>query len=141
MIVMSVDLGKARTGVAVSDAAATFAFPKEVIHEYNQEKLIDKLCSCVENYHPERIVVGLPVNMDGSHGSRAEECSALAKKIEEKSGIKTVLWDERCTTVAAYSALDATGTYGKKRKNVVDAVAATMILESYLSYLKNTQSK
>lgn len=137
MIIMSVDAGKARTGIAVSDAGASFAFPKEVIHEYNQEKLIEKLCICAEKYGAERIVVGLPVNMDGSHGSRAEECKSLAEAIKAKSGIKTVLWDERCTTVAAYTALDDAGTYGKKRKNVIDAVAATMILENYLTYLKN----
>lgn len=136
MIIMSVDAGKARTGVAVSDAAASFAFPKTVITEYNTEKLIDKLCKCAQEYNAERIVVGLPRNMDGSYGERAEECRALAESLGEKSGIETVLWDERCTTVAAYTALDMSGTYGKKRKAVIDAVAATMILESYLSFLK-----
>jgi len=137
MIIMSVDAGKARTGIAVSDAGASFAFPKEVIHEYNQEKLIEKLCICAKKYAAQRIVVGLPVNMDGSHGSRAEECKGIAEALEATSGIETVLWDERCTTVAAYTALDNAGTYGKKRKNVIDAVAATMILENYLTYLKN----
>ena len=75
--------------------------------------------------------------MDGSHGSRAEECKRIAEALKAKSGFETVLWDERCTTVAAYTALDDAGTYGKKRKNVIDAVAATMILENYLTYLKN----
>lgn len=133
---MSVDAGKARTGVAVSDPTASFAFPKTVIHEYNAERLIDKLCECVKEYRPDRIVVGLPRNMDGSCGERAEECRELGERLAEKSGVETVMWDERCTTVAAYTALDAAGTYGKKRKAVVDAVAATMILESYLSFLK-----
>lgn len=137
MIIMSVDAGKARTGVAVSDASGSFAFPKTVIHEYNAERLIDKLCDCVKEYRPERIVVGLPRNMDGSCGERAEECRELGERLAEKSGVETVMWDERCTTVAAYTALDAAGTYGKKRKAVVDAVAAVMILESYLNFLKN----
>lgn len=137
MIIMSVDAGKARTGVALSDASGSFAFPKTVIKEYNTERLIDKLCDCVKEYRPERIVVGLPRNMDGSCGERAEECRELGEKLAEKSGVETVMWDERCTTVAAYTALDASGTYGKKRKEVIDAVAAVMILESYLSFLKN----
>ena len=136
MIIMSVDAGKARTGVAVSDATASFAFPKTVIKEYNTERLIDKLCECVKEYRPERIVVGLPRNMDGSCGERAEECRALGEKLAEKSGIETVMWDERCTTVAAYTALDASGTYGKKRKQVVDTVAATIILQDFLDSRK-----
>lgn len=137
MIIMSVDAGKARTGVAVSDATGSFAFPKTVIKEYNTDKLIDKLCECAKEFRAERIVVGLPRNMDGSCGERADECSEIGKKLQEKSGVETVMWDERCTTVAAYTALDAAGTFGKKRKEVVDAVAAVMILENYLSYLKN----
>ncbi len=137
MIIMSVDAGKARTGVAVSDKGESFAFPKTVIKEYNTEKLVEKLCVCAKEYGAERIVVGLPKNMDGSCGERAQECTALAEALQQKSGIETVMWDERCTTMAAYTALDAAGTYGKKRKEAVDAVAATMILESYLAFLKS----
>ncbi len=137
MLIMSVDLGKARTGIALSDSSESFAFPKTVITEYNTEKLIDKVCGCAKEYSAELIVVGLPRNMDGSEGSRAEECTAIARKIEEKSGIKTVMWDERCTTVSAHTALNFTDTRGKKRKNVIDAVAAVIILEDYLQYRKN----
>ncbi len=137
MIIMAVDAGKVRTGIATGDTANGFAFPKTVITEYHPERLIETLCACAKEYGAERIVVGLPRNMDGSSGFRAEECTELAQKLGEKSGIETVLWDERCTTVAAYTALDAAGTYGKKRKAAVDAVAATLILESYFTYLKN----
>ncbi len=137
MIIMAADLGKARTGVATGDTANGFAFPKTVITEYHTDRLVEKLCACAAQYGAEKIVVGLPRNMDGSCGFRAEECTAIAHAIEEKSGLQTVLWDERCTTVAAYTALDAAGTYGKKRKELVDAVAATLILESYFAYLKN----
>lgn len=137
MIIMSVDLGKARTGIAVSDSMESFAFPKEVITEYNSEKMVQRVADAARKYSAELIVAGLPKNMDGSQGSRAEECRELAKKIEDLSGIKTELWDERCTTVAAYTALDASGTYGKKRKQAVDAVAATIILEGYLAFRKN----
>lgn len=137
MIILSVDLGKARTGLAVSDKSGQFAFPRGVIKEYVAERLVEKICAEAKTAGAERIVVGHPRNMDGSYGARAEECRALSEAIGQKSGIETVLWDERCTTVAAYTALDAAGTYGKKRKDTVDTVAAVLILESYLDFLKN----
>ena len=137
MIIMSVDLGKARTGIALSDSGESFAFPKTVITEYNTEHLIDKICNLADEYKAELIVVGLPKNMDGSLGSRAEECREIAEEIQKTGGIKTVLWDERCTTLSAHTALNMTNTRGKKRKGVVDAVAAVIILEDYLNYRKN----
>ncbi len=140
MIIMSVDSGKVRTGIAVSDESESFAFPKTVITEYNEERLINKICGLASEYSAQLIVVGLPKNMDGSEGWRAEECKELASKIEEKSGKKTVLWDERCTTVSAHTALNFTDTTGKKRKQVIDAVAAVIILEDYLAYRKNIKN-
>lgn len=137
MIIMSVDLGKARTGIAISDNSESFAFPKTVITEYNTEKLIDKICNLAKEYSAELIVVGLPRNMDGSFGSRAEECKAIAEQIKLKSEVNTVMWDERCTTVSAHTALNYTDTKGKKRKNVIDAVAAVIILEDYLKFRQN----
>ena len=86
MIIMSVDLGKARTGIAVSDNTESFAFPKMVITEYNTERLVEKISNCAEEFGAELIVVGLPKNMDGSSGERAQECLAIAKMIEQKSG-------------------------------------------------------
>ena len=136
MNIMSVDLGKARTGVAISDNSMQFAFPKAVITEYNTERLIDKLCDKAREYEAQRIVVGLPKNMDGTSGERAQECSGIAQKIGEKSGIEIVLWDERCTTVTAHNYLSMNDVRGKKRKQEVDAVAATIILEDYLRSLK-----
>lgn len=137
MIIMSVDLGKARTGIAVSDSGESFAFPKTVITEYNEEKLIEKIAAAAKEYGAEKIVVGLPKNMDGSLGFRAQECTAAAEKIRSASGLEVELFDERCTTVIAHNALNATDTRGKKRKQVVDAVAAVIILEDYLAFLKN----
>lgn len=137
MIIMSVDLGKARTGIAISDNGESFAFPKTVITEYNTEKLIDKICNLAKEYSAELIVVGLPRNMDGSFGSRAEECKAIAEQLKLKSEVNTVMWDERCTTVSAHTALNYTDTKGKKRKNVIDAVAAVIILEDYLKFRQN----
>ncbi len=137
MIIMSLDLGKARTGIAVSDSGESFAFPKDVITEYNTEKLIDKLCLKAGEYGAELIVAGLPKNMDGSLGSRAEECTAIAKAVEQKSGIKTVMFDERCTTMQAYTLLNMNGSHGKKRREQIDAVAAVVILEDFLRARKN----
>ena len=137
MIIMSVDLGKARTGIAVSDSGESFAFPKTIITEYNTEKLVKKVAALANEYGAELIVVGYPKNMDGSLGSRAEECKEIAEKIGATSGKETVLWDERCTTVSAHTALNFTDTRGKKRKEVIDAVAAVIILEDYLKFRKN----
>lgn len=141
MIIMSVDLGKARTGIAVSDSGESFAFPKTVITEYNTDRLIEKICEKTKEYSSELLVVGLPKNMDGSEGWRAQECTEIAEKIKEKSGLEVVLWDERCTTVSAHTALNFTDTRGKKRKNVVDAVAAVIILEDYLAFRKNRKEQ
>ncbi|MBO4468204.1 MAG: Holliday junction resolvase RuvX [Clostridia bacterium] len=137
MVIMGVDLGIARTGIAVSDEGEKFAFPKDVIKEYNTEKLIGRICGKAKEYGVSLIVVGLPKNMDGTLGERAKTCSEIALKIGEKSGIETLLYDERCTTMQAYNLLDMNDTFGKKRKETVDAVAATVILEDYLSYRKN----
>ncbi len=135
MIIMSVDLGKARTGIAVSDATNQFAFPKTVITEYNTERLVEKICELATEFSAERIVVGYPKNMDGSLGDRANECADIAKLINDKSGIEVVLWDERCTTVTAHNYLSMNNVRGKKRKQTVDAVAAVIILEDYLRSL------
>lgn len=135
MIIMSVDLGKARTGLAVSDPSGSFAFPKEVITEYNTDRLIEKVCDKAKELGAERIVVGYPKNMDGSLGERAQECAAIADKIKTKSGLEVVLWDERCTTVTAHNYLSMNNVRGKKRKQTVDAVAAVIILEDYLRSL------
>lgn len=136
MIIMSVDLGDARTGVAVSDQSETFAFPKGVIFEYNKDKLLDKLSEKAKELKAELLVVGFPKNMDGSVGFKAQECETLANKLKDMTGLPLVLWDERCTTISAHTALNFTDTRGKKRKNVVDAVAAVIILEDYLKYRK-----
>ena len=137
MIIMSVDLGKARTGIAISDSGESFAFPKTVITEYNTDRLVKKIAALVNEYGAELNVVGYPKNMDGALGSRAEECKGIAEKIGTESGTETVLWDERCTTVSAHTALNFTDTRGKKRKEVIDAVAAVIILEDYLKFRKN----
>ena len=141
MIIMSVDLGKARTGIAVSDSGETFAFPKTVIYQNDNTALVQKIADLAKEYKVELIVVGYPKNMDGTEGSRAKECKDIAEQITAQSQIETVLWDERCTTISAAAALNFNDVRGKKRKEVIDIEAATIILEDYLRYRKNSAHK
>lgn len=138
MIIMSVDLGLVRTGVAVSDAGEVYAFPRTVIRERNTERLVEKILLLAAENQAELIVVGYPKNMDGSIGERAETCANIAALIEEASGLKTILWDERCTTISAYTTLNSNNVRGAKRKAAVDAEAACIILQDYLDFRKNT---
>lgn len=133
MVILSVDYGDMRTGIAVCDRMEMLASPVTVITQSYAPKVIAEIEKIVSQYKPEMIVVGLPKNMDGTFGERAEKCKAFADDLSEKTGIKTVMWDERLTTVSAHRALNATNVRGKKRKEVVDAVSAVMILESYLA--------
>ena len=131
MIILSVDYGDTRTGIAVCDKTEFLASPVTVITEKESEPLIEKIA---KEKKAELIVVGLPVNMDGTHGERAQRCEDFAAALTEFSGIETVMRDERLTTVSAHNALNVTNTRGKKRKAVVDAVSAVMILQDYLDY-------
>ncbi len=137
MVIMSVDLGLARTGIALCDAMQTLAFPKTIIHEHNKQRLVEKVSALAKEYSAQRIVVGLPRNMDGTEGERAQTCREIAELIAQQSGVEVVMRDERNSTVSAYTALNAGDVRGKKRKDVVDAVAATIILQDYIDYLKN----
>ncbi len=134
MIILAVDYGDVRTGIAVCDKTELLASPVTVITEPDREALIRKIADIATERKAECIVVGLPVNMDGSHGARAEACESLAKDLTALCGIETVMRDERLTTVSAHHALNATNTRGKKRKAVVDAVSAVMILQDYIDY-------
>ena len=136
MVIMSVDYGDVRTGVAVCDKNEILASPVTVITERDADILADKIVSLAKEYRAESFVVGLPKNMDGSEGFRAEACREFAGKLAEKSGLTADLYDERLTTVSAHNALNMTNTRGKKRKAVVDAVSAVMILEDYMSRRK-----
>ena len=136
MIIMSVDLGKARTGIAASDESESFAFPKTVITEYNSDKLVTKICETAKQLNAGLIVVGNPKNMDGTSGEKSAECSETAQKIADLSGIETVLYDERSTTVIAHRTMSDNGKKTKKHKKTVDAIAATVILEDYLKFRK-----
>lgn len=137
MKILSVDYGDARTGLAICDKGELLASPVEVIHEWNKDKLLVAVAQKAKELGAEEIVVGNPLNMNGSAGPRSELCHEFAEKLRTQTEIPVRMWDERSTTVTATHYLNVTDTRGKKRKNVVDAVAATIILESYLSYRKN----
>lgn len=137
MIIISIDYGDARTGVAVCDELEMLASPVEVIHSDYEPKVIARIKTLCEIHKPRLLVVGLPKNMNSSVGERAEKCILFAKNLESETSVETVMWDERLTTVSAHNFLNQTNTRGKKRKNVVDAVAATIILEDYLAFRKN----
>ena len=137
MIIMAVDLGKARTGLAVCDPSEFLASPVGTAPSYRQEELLEKICAEAAARGVEAFVVGLPRNMDGSEGESAAAARGFAEAHSRRSGLSAALWDERLTTVSAHNALNQTDTRGKKRKAVVDTVAATMILQNYLDYRRN----
>ena len=134
MRVLGVDYGDARTGIAISDLTCSLVGTTLVIHSRNPEKTTEEIVKLVKENQVGEIVVGLPKNMDGTEGARAELCRRLAAGLEEASGLPVRLWDERRTTVEAHNILSAHNYHGKKRKNTVDAVAASLILEGYLMF-------
>jgi putative Holliday junction resolvase len=138
---MAVDFGDARTGIALSDKAEYFASPICVIHEKSFGKTLSKTAELVKLHGAELVVVGFPKNMNGTLGPRAEKSQRFATELSALTGLEVKLWDERCTTMSAAVFMNATDTRGKKRKETIDAAAATIILQDYLDYLKNTKNK
>ncbi len=132
MVIMSVDYGDVRTGIAVCDKMQILASPVCVITEKDREKLADKIAELVIEKKAERICVGLPQNMDGSYGFRSDACRELGELLKEKTGLPVFFQNERLTTVSAHNILNTADVRGKKRKAVVDAVSAVLILEDYL---------
>ena len=134
MKILAVDYGDARTGIAISDLLCSIVGSTTVIHSRNPDKTLEEILRLVKENGVGELVVGLPRNMDGSEGPRAELCRAFAAQLEEVTGLKVALWDERRTTVEAHNILSQHNYHGKKRKNTVDAVAASLILEGYLGF-------
>lgn len=132
--IMAIDYGDARTGVAVSDLLCTIVGSTTVINSHNTEKAIADIARIAKENAVAQIVVGLPRNMDGTEGTRAELCREFAAKLETATGLQIVMWDERRTTIEAHNILSQHNYHGKKRKNTVDAVAASLILEGYLAF-------
>lgn len=136
MIIMAIDYGDVRTGVAVCDKFEMLASPVGLIVQRNPDLVIEEIKKYAAEYKVEMFVVGLPKNMDSTVGERAEKCIEFAKSLSESTGIEAVMRDERLSTVSAHNALNNTNTRGKKRKNVVDQVAAVMILQDFIDSRK-----
>lgn len=136
MRIMGIDYGDARTGVAISDLLCSIVGSATVVPSRNPEKAIADIVRLADENQVGEIVVGLPKNMDGTEGSRAQLCRAFADRLHEATGLPVVMWDERRTTVEAHNILSVHNYHGKKRKDTVDAVAASLILEGYLAFRK-----
>ena len=136
MVIMSVDYGDVRTGVAVCDKSEFLASPVCVITERDADRLADKLCDLAAEHKAEMFCVGLPKNMDGTEGFRADACKEFAEKLHGITGLPVVLRDERLTTVSAHKLLSMNDVKGKKRKQTGDAVSAVLILEDFIEFRK-----
>ena len=134
--IIAVDFGDARTGVAVSDLTGTMTGETLTIHEWNAERLSLRLAFFARERDGELFVLGLPKNMDGTEGPRAEKARQFAVMLEDASGLPVRLWDERRSTIEAHAILHAAGKKEKKHRASVDAVAASLLLESYLDSIR-----
>ena len=136
MRVMAIDYGDARTGVAISDVMGFLAGFTTVIHSRKSEVVIEELAKLIAEHGVDELVMGFPRNMDGTEGPRADLYREFAARVEERTGMSVNLWDERRTTIEAHQILHAGGKKMKDHKKNVDAVAATLILEGYLTRRK-----
>lgn len=136
MKIMGIDYGDARTGVAISDLLCSLVGTTAVVPSRNREKAVADILRMVQENGVGEIVVGLPKNMDGTEGTRAQLCREFADILKEATGLPVTMWDERRTTVEAHNILSQHNYHGKKRKQTVDAVAASLILEGYLAFRK-----
>ncbi|MCC8076320.1 MAG: Holliday junction resolvase RuvX [Clostridiales bacterium] len=141
MRVMAIDYGDARTGVAISDPTGLLAGYTTVISSRKQEVVVEQLLNLVSEHQVDELVLGYPKNMNDTLGERAAKSEALAAILRERTGLPLTLWDERLTTVDAHRILSENGRRGKKRKQTVDAVAATLILEGYLGHKRNQRER
>lgn len=137
MVILGIDLGKARTGIAICDPGEMLASPLCVLHEHNRERLLEKIGELSQEHRAEQIALGLPKNMDGSEGESAQNAREFGRLLQEKIGLPVAFVDERGTTVTAHGYLNQNDVRGKKRKAVVDSVAAVIILQNYLDYRRN----
>ena len=137
MRIMAIDYGDAHTGIAVSDPTGLLAGFTTVITAYRPEAVAQRVAELAREHGAEELVLGHPVNMDGSLGPRSEKARAMKALLEEATGLPVVLWDERRTTIDAHHILYQSGKNARQRKKVVDAVAATLILEGYLTFKKS----
>lgn len=134
MRILGIDYGDARIGLALSDASATLCGRAWTLTEWNLDRAVAAIADVVRTEGVERIVLGLPKNMDGTEGSRANTSRRFAQRLANTAGLPVVLWDERRTTVSAAAILADNDTFGAKRKERLDSVSAAVILESFLNW-------
>lgn len=132
MRILAIDYGDARIGLALSDESETLASPLSTYASQSMRKDIDYIAALAKEKGAGRIVLGLPVNMDGTEGARAQKTRSFGSVLERVSGIEVVYKDERLTTVSAERTLIACNMRREKRKQVIDTVSAQIILQSYL---------
>lgn len=136
MRIMGIDYGDARTGLAVSDEMNILVGEAWTLNEWNPERVAEVIAQEAQKRNVRRLVLGLPKNMDGSEGPRAEKCRSFAELLRTKTDIELVMWDERRSSIEAHAILHANGKKEKKHRKAVDAVAASLILEGYLGTLR-----
>ena len=135
---MSIDLGKVRTGIAVCDKNEILAFPLCIITEKDENILLEKIFQKALEVKAEKIIIGLPKNMDGTLGESAKRALKFGESLKSKINIPIDFWDERQTTMIANNYLNETNTRGKNRKSIIDSLSASIILENYLNYIQNS---
>lgn len=136
MRIMGIDFGDARTGLAVSDEMNILVGEAWTLTEWNPERVAEQIAEEAKKRNVQRLVLGLPKNMDGSEGPRAEKCREFAQLLGSKTDIELIMWDERRSSIEAHAILHANGKKEKKHRKTVDAVAASLILEGYLGTLR-----
>ena len=137
MRIMAIDYGDAHTGIAISDPTGFLTGFSTTINAYRPEVVAEQVAALCREHGVEELVLGHPINMDGTRGPRSEKAQAMAELLRTATGLPVTLWDERRTTIDAHQILMTNGKNAKKRKKTVDAVAASLILEGYLTYKKS----
>ncbi len=140
MRIMAIDYGDAHTGIAISDLTGFLAGYTTTIHSRRPEQVLDAVGELIRAYGVTELVLGYPKNMDGTLGPRAEKAERFAAALQERFQLEVHLWDERRTTIDAHNILASAGKNAKKRKKTVDAVAAALILEGYLTFRRSQQN-
>ena len=137
--ILAVDLGDVRTGLAICDSAETIASPLNNVKGKNLFRMSEAVAQVVKDREAELVVVGLPINMDGTEGERAKKCKKFSEVLRKdlNDSVPIELWDERITTVQAYKNLYESNVHGKKARELIDSEAARLILENYLLYRRN----
>ena len=132
MRILAIDYGDQRIGLALSDASAMICGRAWTLHEWNLERAVEQIGAAARENEAGLLVLGLPKNMDGTEGPRAEKSREVAALLRDAAGLEVVLWDERRSSIEAHAILHANGRKEKKHRQNVDAVAASLILEGFL---------